>query len=119
MPPPTDAEPLPAIDLDPEAEITPHALFRELSEGRRPLLVDVRAEGGRFSLAGAVAWPGEAWEPPGAGAVLFDDDGRAARDLARRLRARGFARVRSLYGGLRLYDFALDPEVVGSERFLS
>lgn len=115
----TAPELLPPIDLDPEAEVTPHALFRELAEGRRPLLADVRPEGERPSLVGAVPWPGEGWEPPAdRGTVLFDDDGLAARELAHRLRGRGFSRVRSLYGGLRLYDFALDPEVVGDERFL-
>lgn len=112
--------PLPRIDLDPEVEISPQALFRELDEGRAPLLVDVRPGGGGPSFAGAVTWPGEGWEPPlGRDTVLFDHDGTAARELARRLRARGFDRVRSLFGGVRLYDFALDPEVVGAERFLA
>lgn len=111
--------PLPRIDLDPEVEITPQALFRDLEEGRAPLLVDVRPHGGKPSLEGALTWPGEGWEPPAdRDTVLFDHDGTSARDLARRLRARGFRRVRSLFGGVRLYDFALDPEVVGAERFL-
>lgn len=110
---------LPRIDLDREVEVTPHALFRQLSEGRTPLLVDVRPGGGRRSLAGAVRRAGESWEPPAdRSTVLFDDDGAAARELARKLRRRGYLRVRSLFGGLRLYEHALDPEVVGRERFL-
>jgi len=34
------------------------------------------------------------------------------------LQARGCARVRALFGGLDLYRFALDPEIVGAETFL-
>lgn len=114
------AGPLPRIDLDPEVEIAPHALFRELRDGRSPLLVDVRPGGGRPAFVGAVASRGEAWEPPaGRDTVLFDGEGVEARELARRLRRQGHLRVWSLFGGLRLYDFALDPEVVGAERFLT
>jgi hypothetical protein len=50
--------------------------------------------------------------------VLFDDDGNTAVALARELQAAGHARVRALFGGLELYAFALDPEVVGAETFL-
>lgn len=110
---------LPRIDLDPAVEISPQALFRDLRDGRPPVLVDVRPGGGQPSFVGARGWPGEAWTPPPDRAtVLFDDDGRGARELARRLRRRGHHRVQSLFGGVRLYDFALDPEVVGRERFL-
>lgn len=110
---------LPPVDLDPEAEVVPHALFRDLREGRSPLLVDLRPGGGTPSFAGSVAWPGAEWEPPAdRDTVLVDGDGSAARELARGLRRRGHGRVWSLYGGIRLYDFALDPRVVGEERFL-
>lgn len=110
---------LPGIDLDPEVEVPPQSLFRALSEGRPPLLVDVRPGGGTPTLVDAVPWPGESWEPPAdRETVLFDRDGTEARELARRLRRQGHPRVRSLFGGVRLYDFALDPEVVGAERFL-
>ena len=51
--------------------------------------------------------------------MLFDVDGTIAPGIARRLQTVGFPRVRSLFGGLELYDFSLDPEVVGDERFLN
>ena len=38
--------------------------------------------------------------------------------LAGRLQSRGYGRVKALFGGLDLYEFSLDPEVVGSETFL-
>jgi hypothetical protein len=108
------------IRFDPDLDISPFALFRALKEGREPLLIDVRPAPGRLSFAGALAAePGPAWTPPeGSEAVLFDDDGTLAAGMARRLRAAGFSRVRSLFGGLELYDFSLDPAVVGDERFL-
>ena len=111
---------LPAVDFDPAIDLSPFALFRRLATGRPPLLVDLRPAGvAAVTLAGAVRYPGEAWRPPGdADVVLFDDDGSAAREQARRLQAAGCPGVRALYGGLALYDFSLDPEVVGAERYL-
>ena len=50
--------------------------------------------------------------------VLVDDDGAKAVEVARRLQAAGFPRVRALFGGLQLYEFSLDPQVVGSETYL-
>mgnify|MGYP001821305421 CR=1 FL=1 len=50
--------------------------------------------------------------------VLFDDDGSKSVLLAAELQAEGFARVRALFGGLELYDFSLDPEIVESETYL-
>jgi rhodanese-related sulfurtransferase len=109
----------PVVEFDPTLEVSPFALFRRLSEGRAPLLVDVRSAGGKRSLAGAVAWPGAEWEPPAeAEVVLFDDHGREAVDTARALKERGFSRVRALFGGLDLYEFSLDPQVVGEQTFL-
>lgn len=99
--------------------MSPYALFRALREGQDPLLVDVREERGTVAFLGAETWGGPDWTPPaGRDVVLVDDDGAAALALARRLRAVGHRRVRSLFGGLRLYDHALDPAVVGDERFL-
>jgi hypothetical protein len=82
----------PVIRFDPQLEISPFALFRRLQEGDPPLLVDVRPAAGELSLAGANPWCG--------------------------LQAAGHRRVRALFGGLELYDFALDPAVVGAEVFL-
>jgi hypothetical protein len=50
--------------------------------------------------------------------VLFDDDGAVAIDGARHMQAAGYPRVKALFGGLDLYEFSLDPEVVGQETFL-
>jgi hypothetical protein len=59
------------------------------------------------------------WNPPvGRDTVLFDQDGTRAVALASALQANGHSRVRALFGGLELYAFALDPEVVGAETFL-
>lgn len=110
---------LPPLSLDPATQVTPYDLFRALREGRGPLLVDTRAGPRGLTFAAAVPWPGPGWTPPaGRDVVLVDDDGAAALALARRLRGAGHDRVRSLFGGLRLYDHALDPAVVGDERFL-
>ncbi len=104
---------------DPEVEITPFALFRRLRQGEAPLLVDVRPAPSGLSFRGAVRRGAPDWRPPaGRAVVLFDDDGSGAREHARRLRAAGHD-VTSLFGGLRLYDFALDPGVVGEERYLA
>jgi hypothetical protein len=101
--------------MDPRMEISPFALFRALKEGRPLLLVDVRPAPGALTLEGAIPWAGPEWVPPaGAEAVLFDDDGPLALGIARR-----YPGARALFGGLDLYDFSLDPAVVGEERFLS
>ena len=111
-------------DLDPRLEISPYTLFRLLKCGEPLRLIDVRPPGGgdceRRTFAGAEAWGGpEGFPADGPPTVLFDDDGTRARGLARQLQARGAASVRALFGGLALYDFCLDPRVVGEERFLA
>ncbi|MEZ5331628.1 MAG: DUF1015 family protein [Thermoanaerobaculia bacterium] len=64
-------------------------------------------------------WPGEQWEPPtDRDVVLFDAEGDAAVEIARRYQQRGHPRVKALFGGLDLWTFALDPEVVGEETYL-
>ncbi len=109
----------PVFQFDPELEVSPFALFRALKEGRPPRLVDVRAAPGALTLAGAIPWPGPEWTPPaGEDVVLFDEENAEAVEIARRLQEAGFPRVRALFGGLALYDFALDPVVVGAETFL-
>ena len=109
----------PVVQFDPQLEVSPFALFRRMKEGKPPLLVDVRPEPGPLSLAGAIPYPGPDWSPPaGEDVVLFDDDGATAVDGARHMQAAGFPRVRALFGGLELYEFSLDPQVVGEETFL-
>ncbi len=110
----------PVLRFDPRSEVSPFALFRALKEGRPPRLVDVRPAPGRLSFAGAIPWPGPEGSPPrGTDVVLFDDDGALALEIAHRLQATGNSNVRALFGGLELYEFSLDPAVVGEEVFLS
>lgn len=110
---------IPLVQFDPRVEVSPFALFRRLKEGEAPLLIDVRENPGELSLEGATPLPGGDWVPPAeSDTVLFDDDGSRAVELARRLQAAGAERVRALFGGLELYEFSLDPSVVGAETFL-
>jgi hypothetical protein len=109
----------PVVQFDPQLEVPPYTIYRRLKEGDPPLLVDVRPGGGRLALMGARALPAHGWTPPAdMDVVLVDDDGSDAVALARRLQAAGFSRVRALFGGLALYEFALDPQVVGSDAYL-
>ena len=109
----------PVVQFDPQHEVSPFALFRRLKEGRPPLLVDVRPAPGRLGLQGAIPYPGPEWSPPrDLDVVLFDDDGTAALDGARHMQAAGWPLVKALFGGLELYEFSLDPAVVGAETFL-
>jgi hypothetical protein len=109
----------PVIQFDPQLEVSPFFLFRRLRDGRGPRLLDVRPTPGPRSLAGAEPYPGENWEPAAEEeVVVFDDDGSAAVEVARRLQAAGSPRVKALFGGLDLYEFCLDPEIVGQETYL-
>jgi hypothetical protein len=110
----------PVVAFEPRLEISPFALFRCLDEGRDVLLIDIRpqAASGK-TLEGAQPLPAGDWQPPAElDVVLFDDDGRAAVELASRLIETGHQRVRALFGGLELYEFSLDPQVVGAETYL-
>ncbi|MGD2113742.1 MAG: hypothetical protein PVG07_01715 [Acidobacteriota bacterium] len=115
---------LPPISFDPEVEISPYELFRRLREGRAPALYALASrpepepERPRRTLRGAGAVTGPDWAPPEDEAVIFDEDGEGARALVTALRERGISGVRALFGGLRLYDYCLDPRVVGEERYL-
>ncbi|HEX3126930.1 MAG TPA: hypothetical protein VH394_06345 [Thermoanaerobaculia bacterium] len=109
----------PVVQFDPLLEVSPFILFRRLKEGQAPLLIDVRHEPGRLTIQGAIPYPGPDWSPPtDQDVVLFDDDGATAIDGARHMQAAGYPRVKALFGGLDLYEFSLDPEVVGQETFL-
>lgn len=109
----------PVVQFDPLLEVSPFILFRRIQEGQAPLLIDVRPEPGQLTLKGAIPYPGPDWSPPAdQDVVLFDDDGAVAIDGARHMQAAGYPRVKALFGGLDLYEFSLDPEVVGQETFL-
>ncbi len=109
----------PIVQFDPQLEVSPFALFRRMKDGDPPLLVDVRPAPGRLSLQGAIPYPGPDWSPPlDRDVVLIDDDGSQAIDGARHMQAAGWPNVKALFGGLELYEFSLDPEVVGEETFL-
>ncbi|MCZ6727123.1 MAG: rhodanese-like domain-containing protein [Acidobacteria bacterium] len=114
----------PVVQFDPVLEISPFALFRRLQAGSAPRLLDIRpalAEStATLSLAGAERPPKPDWRPaePDEEIVLFDDHGNRAVELARQLQEAGFTRVKALFGGLDLYEFSLDPEIVGRETFL-
>jgi len=109
----------PVVQFDPQLEVSPFVLFRRMKEGQAPVLIDVRPQTGAVTLAGALPYPGPDWSPPAdQDVVLFDDDGSIAIDGARHMQAAGWPRVKALFGGLELYEFSLDPEVVGEETFL-
>ena len=109
----------PVVEFDPRVELSPFTLFRRLREGQDLLLVDVRSQPLEWTLVGAMPLSGPDWTPPeGRDVLLFDDDGTEAVPLVQTLQAQGHATIRALFGGLRLYEFSLDPEVVGEETFL-
>lgn len=109
----------PVVEFDPLVELSPFTLFRRLREDRSPTLIDVRSQPSGKTLQGSIMLPDPAWEPDGEETVLlFDDEGTEAVELARDLQARGFETVRALFGGLQLYEFSLDPQVVGQETYL-
>jgi hypothetical protein len=112
----------PVVQFDPQLEVSPFVLFRRLKEDQAPVLIDVRPIAhipGRLTIQGAIPYPGPEWSPPdGQDVVLFDDDGTVAIDGARHMQAAGHPRVKALFGGLDLYEFSLDPDVVGQETFL-
>jgi rhodanese-related sulfurtransferase len=99
--------------------MSPFILFRRLRDGQPLELIDVRQTPTAVRIEGSTPWPGSQFEPIGDRDVVFiDDDGSTALELAAELQERGFDRVKALFGGLELYTFALDPEVVGDGTFL-
>lgn len=120
MPTYDDPQGRPVVEFQPELEVAPFAVFRALRDGREVLLVDAREQPKDLTLSGAVAIGGPEWTPPDDAekVVLFDDDGSEALPHVERLIAAGHDNVRALFGGLELYEFALDPQVVGADTFL-
>jgi len=120
MPTWTREDGAPVILFDPTLEISPFTLFRRLQQDRSPLLVDIRTGEQTTFLRGAVDGSAPEWCPPDeqTEVVLFDADGSAALSKAQALREAGYERVKVLFGGLDLYEFSLDPRVVGQETFL-
>jgi hypothetical protein len=110
----------PVVYFNAELEVSPFALFRRFQEDRIPDLYDVRPDRGRRTLRDSKPYPGKDWTPdaPDAEVILFDDDGSLAVPMAARLREIGYTGVRALFGGLDLYVFSLDPQVVGEETYL-
>ena len=124
MPTYRGADGAPVVRFDPTVEISPFALFRRLRSGSAPRLVDIReapqaTRGAGATLRGAERLEAADWVPGvDEEVVLFDDHGNRAAELARQLQDAGCSRVRALFGGLDLYEFSLDPEIVGSDTFL-
>jgi hypothetical protein len=110
----------PVVYFNAELEVSPFALFRRFKEERIPDLYDVRPNAGRRTLRDSKPYPGKDWTPDARDAevILFDDDGSLAVPMASRLREIGYKGVRALFGGLDLYAFSLDPQVVGEETYL-
>jgi hypothetical protein len=114
----------PVPEIEEPLHISPYELFRRLADGEAMSLIDLRPSG--RTLRGATHRPDlrapsqEVQSLPhlAAGTILVDWTDTDATELARRLRAAGHD-VRALYGGIELWEFALDPQVVGEERFLT
>jgi len=119
MPTHYNSENQPIVQFDPSLEISPFTLFRRLQQGRTPMLLDTRNEPGDLTLEGAEMYPGEDWEPPAdRDVVLFDRDGSESLPHVLRHLNAGHTRVKMLFGGLDLYEFSLDPQIIGSETYL-
>jgi hypothetical protein len=108
----------PEIQFVPGVHVSPFELYRSLVEGHPMVLTDIRPEPCRKTLTDART-PAKGGEPArDADWVLFDDDGVAARDRATEMQSLGFLGCRALYGGLALYELAIDPQVVGPDTYL-
>ena len=110
---------VPTVQFDTQLEISPFKLFRDLKDGRNPIIIDVRSGSPSMTIRGAQPAPPSDWAPePNQNVVLIDDDGSVAVPKAQEFHNRGFGRVKALFGGLDLYEFSLDPEVLGEDTFL-
>jgi rhodanese-related sulfurtransferase len=118
MPTNFDDDETPIVQFDMRFEISAFLIFRRLRDGKPVTLIDVRQNPSGFTLEGSELLSDE-WEPPtDRPVVLFDDDGREAIAATERFHERGFTNVKALFGGLDLWKFSLDPEIVGEETFL-
>ncbi len=109
----------PVVEFDLRLEVSAFIVFRRLRDGRIPtILVDVRAHPSAYSLEGAIALSVDFKPPEDKQVVLFDDDGSEAIPLAERFCEAGYTNVKALFGGLELWKFSLDPEIVGQETYL-
>lgn len=119
MPTERAADGTPIVRFDVGLEVSPFDLLQRIDSSAPPVLVDVREGDLELTLEGAMRWPGAAWAPPtDTDTVLFDDDGSRAVAIAAELRQKGHERVRALFGGIELYAFCLDPEIVGVDTHL-
>ncbi len=108
MSPDHPSGPEPELRFDPGLEISPYTVWHRLERGPKLCLVDLRRPPGRAPFGDALPWRGPDWRPaPDEDVVVFDDQGTEALEVVRRLQAAGHSRVRALFGGLALYEFAL------------
>lgn len=100
-------DPEPEVSFDPGLEISPFTVWHRLKSGPKLVLVDLRRPPGRSPFADARPWDPN-WRPAtDEDVVFFDADGTEAIAVVRALRAAGHSRMRALFGGLALYEFAL------------
>ena len=118
MPTKYDEDAAPIVQFDARLEISPFLVFRRLREGKPVTLVDVRKEPKGHTLEGSEPLTAEFEPPPDHMTVLFDDDGTLAIDIVEAFQERGHAHVKALFGGLELWKFSLDPNVVGEHTYL-
>jgi rhodanese-related sulfurtransferase len=118
MPTYFDDDDTPIVQFDMRFEISSFLVFRRLRDGKPVTLIDVRQTPAGYTLEGSVLLTDD-WEPPtDRPVVFFDNDGREALAVVERFHERGFTNVKALFGGLDLWKFSLDPEILGEETFL-
>lgn len=118
MPTEWDNDLKPVVKFDLQTEISAFLVFRQLRNGRPLLLVDVREGEVSHTLEGSIRLTDDFVPPDDATVVLFDEDGSEAVPLAQKFQESGHSHVKALFGGLELWKFSLDPEVVGQETYL-
>lgn len=117
-----ESDGVPVVQFDPGLEISPFIVLRRVRAGQEPMLVDLRERPElAWTLEGARP-VGADWRPDDSEAerdiILIDDRGTDAVERARALQAEGYGRVRALFGGIELWRFSLDPDIVGEDTLL-